>query len=194
MSRGVVSLGLVTPPPAEPPPDDGEPAPITGPLSAGRSRPGGLAVSGILHVLVVALVVDMAIAHAPEAPVVVKPVGPSKNAVFMPPPAQVRRMLGLPPPKPAPPAPAATPVPPAAKDRISIGPPSTLRQKVLELHRDTDLTQAAKGTPNPATATPPPAPAPTPPPSFVRDAGRSVGEAGPPAPTPVQKARLRRAW
>jgi TonB family protein len=186
MNRGVTSLGLVDAPPPPPPADDGEPGPISGPLTARRSGPGGLAISGVLHILIIALAIDMAVAQAPAAPVPVKPATPSKNAVFLPPPAQVRRMLGLPPPKPVP---APTPPPPAAKDRISIGPPSTVRQKgPLELRREDDLTQAAKGTPNPAPAAP--RPIETPPPNFVRDAGTTVGEAGRPAPTPVRPGAL----
>jgi TonB-like protein len=181
MSRGVVTLGLVEPDRAELPPDDGEPGPISPPLTSRRAGPGGIAVSTILHGLIIALLVDVAIVRAPAAPRAAKTSTPSANAVFLPPPATVRRMLGLPPPRPAP-----TPVPPSAKDRISIGPPSTLRQRgPLELHRDDDLTAAAKGTPNGAAA-PPPVPAATPPPQFVRDAGAALGEGGRLAPSPVR--------
>jgi TonB family protein len=182
MSRGLVALGLAGPDPAEPPPDDGQPGPISPPLTSQRRGPGGIAISTILHGLIIALLVDVALVRAPPVPKAPSAVGPSKNAVFLPPPATVRRMLGLPP---APP-PQPAPTPPPAKDRISIGPPSTLRQKgPLELHRDIDLTAAAKGTPNAAPA-PPPVPAATPPPQFVRDAGATVGEGGRLVPSPVR--------
>jgi TonB family protein len=185
MSRGLVALGLVGPDPAEPPPDDGQPGPISPPLTSQRRGPGGIAISTILHGLIIALLIDVTIVRAPPAPKPPSAVGPSKNAVFLPPPATVRRMLGLPPAPP--PRPAPTPPPPSAKDRVSIGPPATVRQSgPLELHRDIDLTAAAKGTPNPAAPAPPPVPAATPPPQFVRDAGAAQGEGGRLAPSPVR--------
>ena len=55
MSRGLVTLGLVEPDPPEPPPDDGEPGPISPPLTRQRRGPGGIAVSTILHGLIIAL-------------------------------------------------------------------------------------------------------------------------------------------
>jgi protein TonB len=84
-----------------------------------------------------------------------------KQIVFMPPAAQLKKLL--PPerrqPAPAPaPTPAPVPTPPAAakKDRISIGAPSEIRQKELILRKEDDLTKVAKG------ENVPPAPAPTP--------------------------------
>jgi TonB family protein len=157
MSRGVVSLGLVEPEKPELPPDDGEPGPISPPLTARPPAPGGMAVSTILHLLIIALVVDIAVVRAPEAPTPVKTAKTNPNAVFLPPPAQVRRMLGLPP---ARPVPVATPPPPTAKDRISIGPPAAMRSpEPLVLHRDQDITLVPKGT---MTAGAPVAPPPEP--------------------------------
>jgi TonB family protein len=153
VTHGVVTLGLSDPGTA-PAPDDQDPGPISGPSRPPGSRPGGLAVSGILHVLAVFLVVQAAIAHAPEAPRPAIARGPSPKAVFLPPPAAVRKMLGLPPP------PAPRPPEPSAKDRISIGAPSRLQARErIELRRDDDLTAVPKGTPNvgtPAAAAPPP--------------------------------------
>ena len=183
MSRGVVSLGLVGPEPEAPLPDDGTPGPISPPVTTRRGGPGGIAISTILHGLIIALVVDVAIVRAPADPKPAVAPLPSKNTVFMPPPAQVRRMLGLPPR----PAPVATPPPPSAKDRISIGPPSEVRRERIELHRDDDLTKFAKGSATGSSAPPPVEAAPTPPPThMVRDGGVSLGEGGRPAPTPVR--------
>lgn len=74
--------------------------------------------------------------------------------VILPPPEVLRQIL---PPR-LQPRPAPTPAPPPeAKDRISIGPPSTERAKgPLLLRPEDDLTAVAKGTPQ-AAPTPPPA-------------------------------------
>jgi TonB family protein len=183
MSRGVVTLGLVQPDPPELAPDDGKPGPISPPLTSQRRGPGGIAISTILHGLIIALLVDVAIVRAPPAPSAPRASTPSANAVFLPPPATVRRMLGLPPPRVPPPPPA-----PSAKDRISIGPPSPMRpREPIVLNRDDDLTAVSKGTP---TATNAPRPVesatPPPPPAFLRDAGASLGEGGRLAPSTVR--------
>jgi TonB family protein len=85
--------------------------------------------------------------------------------VLLPPPEVLRQILpppSRPPQAQARPAPAPVPTPPpaSAKDRISIGPPSTERAKELLLRREDDLTKTPKGTPNAV----PSAPAPTTPP------------------------------
>jgi TonB family protein len=175
MSRGVVSLGLASPDPEEQVPDDGTPGPISPPGGPRRSGPGGIAISTILHGLIIALVVDIAIVRAPPAPKPAAAAAPSKNAVFLPPPAQVRKLLGLPPR----PAPTPPPKEPEARDRISIGAPSEARRRELEFHRDDDITKSAKGTAQGSNAPPAMEVPPTPPPTnMVRDAGASVGEGG----------------
>jgi periplasmic protein TonB len=175
MGRGLVMLDLEDPPPPSAREEtDAGPGPITGPVSPPRARPGGMAVSAILHVLIIALVVQIAVAHAPEAPKPAATRAPNPNAVFMPPPAQVRKMLGL---KPLP-APRPTPPPPGAKDRISIGAPSTMRAQRLELHRDDDLTKIAKGRPDASQTAGAPMPEPTPPPMSARSAGAILGDDG----------------
>src|SRR5262245_10502150 len=91
---------------------------------------------------------------------------PSRMARVMLPPPEVLRQV-LPPPSRPPqaqahpvPPPVPTPPPASAKDRISIGSPSTERAKQLVLRREDDLTKTPKGTPNavpspPASTTPP---------------------------------------
>ena len=186
MGRGVVTLGLGdTEERASP--DDGEqgPGPISGPLRLPRERPGGMAVSAVLHVLIIALAVQIAVVHAPEAP---RPAArtPSANAVFLPPPAQVRKMLGL---RPLP-APRPTPPPPGAKDRISIGAPAPMRSPdILELHRDDDLTKIAKGLPTASQAARPAMPEPVPPAPAPRPAGANIASDGRLAPTPLTAGR-----
>ena len=166
-----MTLGLGDPDPSELPPDDGTPGPISAPVVHTRPRPGGIAVSSILHALIIALVLEAAIAKAPSAPPRRVTSGPRADAVFLPRPAQLRRLLGLPPP------PAARPKPQVEKDRISIGPPAPMRtHEPLLLNRDDDLTKVAKGlptasqAPRPVESTPPPMPA--------RAAGATTGEGG----------------
>jgi protein TonB len=102
-----------------------------------------------------------------------------KQIVFLPPAATLRKLL---PPAPRRPAPAPTPVPaptpPALgkKDRISIGPPSDIRQKNLILRREDDLTKAPKGQPSPA----PPVATPAPTPAPVQTAEKAAGAEGRP--------------
>jgi TonB family protein len=171
MSRSVVSLGLGIPDEPDPLPDDGVPGPISVLGGPAPSRPGGLALSATLHVVVIALLVDIAIAHAPAAPHSALSTAKRADAVFLPPPAAVRKMLGLPPRR-VPPPPAET-----QKDRISIGAlPAVKPNEPLELHRDEDLTKVANGTPTGANA---PQPVESlPPPRPTRDPGASAGEGG----------------
>jgi len=174
------------PPPSAPDDSDSGPGPISGPVATPRARPGGMAVSAILHVLIIALAVQVAVVHAPEAPKPAAARAPSANAVFMPPPAQVRKMLGL---RPLP-APRPTPPPPAAKDRISIGAATTERPpERLELHRDDDLTKIAKGLPNASQAPRAPMPEPTPPAPTARSAGALLADEGRLSPVPLTAGR-----
>lgn len=170
MSRNVVSLGLSDSDEPSPVPDDGVPGPISLPGAPARTGPGGIAVSVLMHALIIALVVDIAVAHAPDAPHTTLSTDKRANAVFLPPPADVRKMLGLPPRRVPPP-------PPAQKDRISIGAlPAVKPNQPLELHRDDDLTKVAKGTPTGANA-PEPVES-VPPPRPTRAPGASTGEGG----------------
>ena len=90
-----------------------------------------------------------------------------KDVVFLPPAAEIRKLLPPQPRRPAPaptPVPAPTPPPANQKNRISVGPPSDVRQKQLILRREDDLTKVPKGerAPPPTPAPPMPTPLPTP--------------------------------
>lgn len=173
MGRGLVTLGLGDAGDEGAPEETGTgPAPITGPVAPPRARPGGMAVSAILHVVILALAVDFAIVHAPEAPRPAAAHAPSANAVFLPPPAAVRKMLGLRP------LPVPRPAAPTEKDRISIGAPAPMRSPdVLHLNRDDDLTKSAKGLPTASQAPRPAEPAP-PQPAPARAAGANLADGG----------------
>ena len=172
MRRSVVTLGLDEREESPTPASGGDADdPIFKTVQMPPRKPGGLAASTLLHVLIIALVVQAAIVHAPAPPPKSIALQPRTDAVFLPRPAEVRRMLGL---RPLPPKPAPTPAP-NAKDRISIGPPSSVHPEKLILHRDDDLTNVAKGIETPA-ETPAVAAAPTPPPA--RPIGTSIGEGG----------------
>jgi protein TonB len=130
----------------------------------------GFLVSAILHLTILM----MLIAHPPTARRADE-IDPStlerKNLVYLPPAAEIRKLL--PPqqrrPAAAPtPAPAPTPPPANQKNRISVGPPSDVRQKELILRREDDLTKVPKGerSPTPPQPTPPP-PVPTPQPTVA---------------------------
>jgi len=186
MGRGLVTLDLEDPEEdAGAAEGDSGPGPISGPLQLPHERPGGMAASAIIHGLIIALAVQVAIVHAPEAPRPVPARTPSANAVFLPPPAQVRKMLGLRPP----PAPRPTP-PPAGKDRISIGAAAPMRPPDrLELHRDDDLTKVAKGLPTASQAPRPALPEPAPPAPVPRPAGAILADEGRLSRTPLTPGR-----
>jgi len=137
----------------------------------------GFLVSAILHLTILM----MLIAH-PPTPRKPDEIDPStlerKNLVYLPPAAEIRKLL---PPQARRPAPAPTPVPtpPPAnqKNRISIGPPSDVRQKELILRREDDLTKVPKGERIQATPVPtPPPPVPTPQPAPVATAQNAAPE------------------
>jgi len=176
MGRGLVTLGLEDPEDdAGSAESDSGPGPISGPLQLPHERPGGMAASAIIHALIIALAVRVAIVRAPEAPPPAAVRAPSANAVFMPPPAQVRKMLGL---RPLP-APRPTPPPPGAKDRISLGAPAPMRSpEPLLLHRDDDLTKIAKGRPDASQTAGAPMPEPKPPTPSARSAGALLADEG----------------
>src|SRR4051794_36008692 len=96
-----------------------------------------------------------------------------KVAVFLPS-AEVLRDFVPRVPRPPAPRPAATP-PPTGKDRISIGPPSTVRQKTpLVMHKDEEIVNTApKGDPRAAEVLPPP------PPQTPIPVGREAADARP---------------
>ncbi|MGE0454083.1 MAG: TonB family protein [Vicinamibacteria bacterium] len=126
----------------------------------------GFLVSATIHLMIL----TMLSAHKPAGP---KPFEAEtlpeeiRNArrVILPPPEVLRQLLPRtmqpPPPRPAgPPRDASPPPEPQAKakDRISIGPPSDERAKVLELRREDDLTKTPKGLPNAVPSAAPSAP------------------------------------
>jgi TonB family protein len=143
-----------------------------------------MAVSAILHALILMMAVQVVIVHAPEAPPPARARTPRADAVFLPPPAAVRRMLGL---RPLPVPPPATP---KEKDRISIGAPAPMRSPdVLHLNRDDDLTKSAKGLPTASQAPRPSIPETVPPAPAPRPAGANLADGGRLAPTPLTPGR-----
>lgn len=122
----------------------------------------GFLVSATVHLMLLTLLSSREITKPARPSPVVSP-DTRVARVMLPPPEVLRQVLPRPPgaqPSPAP-APRATPPPPdaKAKDRISVGPPSTERAKgPLELRREDDLTAVPKGRPDavPKPATPPP--------------------------------------
>jgi TonB family protein len=137
--------------------------------NAGRSvqrfnQRQGFLVSLTLHLTILMMLINLplTVRRADE-------IDPStlerKNLVYMPPAAEIRKLL--PPqarrPAPAPtPVPAPTPPPANQKNRISVGPPSDVRRKELILRREDDLTKVPKGERSPAPTPPPPMPTPQP--------------------------------
>jgi len=138
----------------------------------------GFLVSAILHLTMLMILISRTPSRTmPDA---VDPKSLERREVVLLSPAQMRRLFpqARPPAPPAPtPAPAATPAPPSAKDRISVGPPSNVRQKgPMILRREDDLTKAPKGEMKPAIvapATPPPA---TPAPVATADKAAGTGD------------------
>jgi periplasmic protein TonB len=141
----------------------------------------GFLVSATVHLLVLTLLASRT-AQAPRRPDAESLQAQAERAPrVMLPPAEVLRRLLPPPARPparlAEPVPAQpAPLPPEAqkgKDRISIGPPSDQRAKVLELRRDDDLTKVPKGQPNVA---PSQAPTPAPPVATAENKASGVDE------------------
>lgn len=139
---------------------------------------------GFLVSLTLHLIIIMILFMSPQGLRRADEIDPStlerKSLVYLPPAAEIRKLL--PPqarrPAPAPtPVPAPTPPPANQKNRISIGPPSDVRQKELILRREDDLTKVPKGerSPTPSQPTPPP-PMPTPLPTPVATAQSSAPE------------------
>jgi protein TonB len=107
----------------------------------------GFLMSAIVHLMIMMALINRATGERPKAAVPSEPL-PVRERIFLPS-KEILRQLAPPPARPTQPAPVPTPPPQApAKDRISVGPPSTERAKVLELRREDDLTQAPKGRPD----------------------------------------------
>ncbi len=142
----------------------------------------GFLVSGILHLTILMILISR-----PPSPTRPDAIDPStlerKDVVFMPTAETLRQMLppsARRPPVPRPtPAPAPTPPAAQAKDRISVGPPSDVRQKQMILRREDDLTKVPKGEMSPTLAAPPQPPqpvVPTPPPAQTAEKAVGVAE------------------
>ena len=118
----------------------------------------GFLMSAIVHLMIMMALINRVVTKQKVKDQTAS-LGPVKERIFMPSRELLRQLA--PPPARRVTAPAPTPPPPQAraKDRISIGPPSTERAKVLELRREDDLTKVPKGKPN-ALPSAPPTPAP----------------------------------
>jgi len=120
----------------------------------------GFLMSAIVHLMIMMALINRATGGGPKPAVPSESPFPVRERIFLPS-KEILRQLAPPPARPSRPAPIPTPAPvqPRTKDRISVGPPSTERAKVLELRREDDLTQAPKGKPDAVpSAVAPPAP------------------------------------
>jgi periplasmic protein TonB len=117
----------------------------------------GFLMSAIVHLMIMMALINRAAGGRPK-PAVPPESLPVRERIFLPS-KEVLRQLAPPPATPRSPAPVPTPAPPQprTKDRISVGPPSTERAKVLELRREDDLTKAPQGKPDAVPSVPPPA-------------------------------------
>ena len=115
----------------------------------------GFLVSAILHLTILMILVSLP--PMPRTPDAIDPkMLERKEIVFMPSSDQLRQMLP-PAQRPATPAPTPVPTPPPsqAKDRISVGPPSDVRQEgPMILRREDDLTKVPRGQTTPVPAAP----------------------------------------
>jgi protein TonB len=109
----------------------------------------GFLMSAIVHLMIMMTLINRVTTGrdkpAPKADADL----PVKERIFLPS-KELLRKLAPPPARRTPPVPAPTAPPPQprTRDRISVGPPSTERAKVLELRREDDLTKAPKGKPD----------------------------------------------
>ena len=115
----------------------------------------GFLMSAIAHLMIMMALITRV--EGKKDKKVAAELSPSARRIFLPP-ASVLRQLAPPPARPVAPVPRPTPPPPQAKakDRISVGPPSLERAKVLELRREDDLTKVPKGKPNAVPSPPQP--------------------------------------
>jgi TonB family protein len=140
----------------------------------------GFLVSAILHLTILMVLIS----HPPsfrKAEEVDPATLEKHDLVFLPPASVLKRLLPAQPraARPAP-APAPVPTPPPArqgKDRISVGPPSDIRQKgPMILRREDDLTKVPKGQPIPAPPAQPMPPAATPAPTAMAEKAAGAPE------------------
>jgi len=133
----------------------------------------GFLMSAIVHLMIMKALINRAQGGRPK-PVAREDALPVRERIFLPS-KEVLRQLAPPPARRATPGPVPTPPAARAKDRISIGPPSSERAKVLELRREDDLTQAPKGRPDALPSAPPTAiAAASPPPAPASDQGQGA--------------------
>jgi protein TonB len=134
----------------------------------------GFLVSAVIHLTLLMMVLSLE--PRPRKPGELNASELEKRQVVFMPPAALLRQLAPPPPAPrARPKPVPTPRPDSRKkDRISVGPPSEIRNKgPMILRREDDLTKVPKGQPQLQAPAPPAAPAPTPAPK-VAERGESA--------------------
>jgi TonB family protein len=115
----------------------------------------GFLVSAILHLTILMILISRP-PSPHRTPDEIDPATLERREVVLLPPEALRKLFPQPArpaaPAPTPLAPAPTPPASQAKDRISVGPPSDVRQKgPMILRREDDLTKAPKGELNPAT-------------------------------------------
>ena len=138
----------------------------------------GFLVSAILHLTILMILVSRPPAEKRRFEDVDLAQHEVRERILLPPPAQLRQLA--PRPVPRPPAPTPPPADPSRKDRISVGPPSSLRAEgPMILRREDDLTAVPKGVPSPPpflAAPPRPTPAPGPLVADGGDGGRSAPE------------------
>jgi protein TonB len=111
-------------------------------------------MSAIVHLMIMMALINRAAGGRPKPAVPSESPLPVRERIFLPS-KEVLRQLAPPPARPSRPAPTPAPSQPRTKDRISVGPPSTERAKVLELRREDDLTKAPQGKPDAVPSTPP---------------------------------------
>jgi protein TonB len=136
----------------------------------------GFLVSAILHLTILMILISRPPSPL-RSPDEIDPATLERREVVLLPPEALRKLFPQAPRPAAPgptPAPAPTPPPSQTRDRISVGPPSDVRQKgPMILRRDDDLTKAPKGEMSPAT---PAMPAPATP-APVQTAEKAAGAA-----------------
>ena len=137
-------------------------------------RRQGFLISATVHLMILTLLGTVAEkASRPETTPSPTPAPPEARRVRLLPPRELRALRV---------APVPVPPPPAGRDRISIGPPSTERRRDLVLRRDEDLSSAPAGPGGPPKAgppsPPPPAAAPSPPP-MTAEGSQAPGVRGP---------------
>jgi protein TonB len=142
----------------------------------------GFILSAIIHLTVLMILVSHP--PSPRATPETDPQSLEKREVVLLSPTELRKLFPEAARRPAPPqptpAPMPTPPPSQAKDRISVGPPSEVRQKgPMILRREDDLTKVPKGQVAPVAPTPPSPPTATPAPADAQEAKAAAVEETP---------------